>query len=117
MRGLAFNAMGAAAANMGTAFATMGMDGWLISFTHLTEEFHGLWKQGPRGIFSDSVAIAGLQQQAWRGTGFGAVLADFDCDGALDLAFLNGLVRGGETPLLPGVQPWWSAMRSGLNFL
>jgi hypothetical protein len=111
-RGLAFNAMGATAANMGTAFGDVDGDGLGDLFiTHLTEEFHGLWKQGPRGIFSDSVAMVGLQQQAWRGTGFGAVLADFDCDGALDLTFLNGLVRravAGQTPVLPGVHPWWS---------
>ncbi len=32
----------------------------------------------------------------WRGTGFGTVLADFDLDGSLDLAVVNGRVgRGG----------------------
>jgi hypothetical protein len=110
-RGLAYNAMGTAAANMGTAFGDVDGDGLGDLFiTHLTEEFHGLWKQGPRGIFSDSVAMAGLQQQAWRGTGFGTVLADIDCDGALDLMFLNGLVRravAGQTPLVAGIEPWW----------
>ncbi|HWN95907.1 MAG TPA: CRTAC1 family protein, partial [Methylomirabilota bacterium] len=53
---------------------------------------------------------AGLQQQAWRGTGFGTVFADFNCDGAPDLAFANGLVRRllpGHTPVAAGVDPWW----------
>ncbi|HUR44289.1 MAG TPA: CRTAC1 family protein [Candidatus Saccharimonadales bacterium] len=111
-RGLAFNAMGATAANMGTAFGDVDGDGLPDLFiTHLTEEFHGLWKQGPRGVFFDSVALAGLQRQSWRGTGFGTVLADFDCDGDADLVFLNGLVRRaapGQTPVLAGVDSWWA---------
>lgn len=110
-RGLAFNAMGAAAANMGTAFGDMDGDGLGDLFiTHLTEEFHSLFKQGPRGSFSDQVAGAGLQQQSWRGTGFGAVLADFTHDGAPDLAWANGLVRRitpGQTPVAAGTHPWW----------
>jgi hypothetical protein len=111
-RGLAFNAMGATAANMGTAFADVDSDGLADLFvTHLTEEYHSLWKQGPRGLFTDQVAAFGLQQQAWRGTGFGAVLADFDCDGDLDLALANGLVRRatpGHAPALAGISPWWA---------
>jgi hypothetical protein len=111
-RGLAFNAMGASAANMGTAFGDVDGNGLADLFiTHLTEEFHSLFKQGPRGVFADHVAQAGLQQQAWRGTGFGAVFADFDHNGALDLAFANGLIRrltAGQTPVAPGVHPWWA---------
>ena len=111
-RGVAFNAMGATAANMGTAFGDVDGDGLGDLFiTHLTEEFHSLFKQGPRGIFADQIAAAGLQQQAWRGTGFGTVLADFNCDGASDLAFANGLVRRllpGQAPVARGVHPWWA---------
>jgi len=111
-RGLAFNAMGATAANMGVAFGDVDGDGMGDLFvTHLSEEFHSLWKQGPRGLFADQVAMAGLQQQSWRGTGFGTVLADFNCDGAPDLAFVNGLVRRmtpGHTPVASGADPWWA---------
>jgi hypothetical protein len=111
-RGLAFNAMGATAANMGVAFGDVDGDGMGDLFvTHLSEEFHSLWKQGSRGLFADHVAVAGLQQQAWRGTGFGTVLADFNCDGAPDLAFVNGLVRRltpGHSPVAPGIDPWWA---------
>lgn len=110
-RGLAFNAMGATAANMGVAVADVDGDGLGDLFvTHLTEEFHSLFKQGPRGVFTDAIAPAGLQQQAWRGTGFGTVFADFNCDGGPDLAFANGLVRrmlASHTPVAPGVDPWW----------
>src|SRR6185295_5438348 len=111
-RGLAYNAMGATAANMGTAFADVDGDGLGDLFvTHLTEEFHALWRQGPRGLFVDRIAPAGLQQQSWRGTGFGTVLADFDSDGAIDLAIANGLVRRltpGQQPALAGLDPWWA---------
>ena len=110
-RGVAFNAMGATAANMGTAFGDVDGDGMGDLFvTHLTDEFHSLFKQSPRGLFADQIAMAGLQQQAWRGTGFGTVMADFNCDGAPDLISANGLVRrilAGQTPVAPGVDPWW----------
>jgi enediyne biosynthesis protein E4 len=111
-RGVAFNAMGATAANMGTAFADVDGDGLGDLFvTHLTEEFHSLFKQGPRGVFSDQVATSGLQQQSWRGTGFGAVFADFNSDGAADLIFANGLIRRitpGHEPVAVGTHPWWT---------
>ena len=104
--------MGATAANMGVALADIDGDGLLDVFvTHLTEDFHSLFKQGPRGVFTDAIAPAGLQQQAWRGTGFGTVLADFNQDGGPDLAFANGLVRRmvpGHTPVVPGTDPWWT---------
>jgi enediyne biosynthesis protein E4 len=110
-RGLAFNSMGATAANMGTAFGDVDGDGLADLFvTHLTEEFHSLFRQGPRGMFSDQVAEAGLQQQSWRGTGFGTVLADFNHDGAPDIALANGFIRRiapGQTPVAPGTHPWW----------
>ncbi len=111
-RGLAFNAMGAPAANMGTAFADVNGDGLGDLFvTHLIDEFHSLFQQGPAGVFTDQIATVGLQQQSWRGTGFGAVFADFNCDGTPDLAFANGLVQRiqpGHKPVAAGVHPWWT---------
>jgi hypothetical protein len=97
---------------MGTAFADGDGDGLGDLFvTHLAEEFHSYFHQDQRGIYLDSVAQAGLQQQGWRGTGFGTVLVDFDADGAPDLAQVNGLVRRaapGQTPVQPGLDPWWA---------
>ena len=110
-RGLAFTAMGTVAANMGVAWADIDGDGLGDLFTtHLSDEFHSLFVQGPRGLFSDRTGTSGLQQQAWRGTGWGTVLVDFDDDGSPDLAFLNGMVRRmapAQTPILLGVDEWW----------
>jgi hypothetical protein len=59
----------------------------------------------------DVVGQSGLQEQAWRGTAFGTVAADFDLDGWPEIAFVNGLVRRaipGQTPVADGVDPWWA---------
>ncbi len=110
LRGLAYNAMGATAGNMGVAPGDLDGDGLFDLFvTHLTHEQHAFWVQGPRGLFRDRVAEVGLVNPRWRGTGFGAVLADLDLDGALDLAFVNGRVIRGDPPPghLPGLAPHW----------
>ena len=110
-RGLAYDAMGRTAANMGVAFADLTEDGLADLFiTHLTEEFHSFFRQDRPGLFADAIAQSGMQQQSWRGTGFGTVAADFDLDGDLDIAFVNGLIRRGATeqaPVGPGMNPWW----------
>lgn len=104
-RGIAYNAFGSAVANMGIAFGDVDGDGLSDIFvTHVSWEQHGLWKQGPKGLFQDQTAAAGLGNLARRGTGFGTVLADFDRDGALDLAFVNGRIKR-ENPVGPGVSP------------
>lgn len=93
LRGVAYNAMGRVQANMGVAVGDIDGDGLFDLFvTHLTEETNTYWKQGPRGLFQDRTAQSGLAGSRWRGTGFGTLLADFDHDGALDLAVANGRV-------------------------
>jgi hypothetical protein len=119
VRGLAYNALGGLAANMGIAHGDTDGDGLFDLFvTHLNWEQHALWRQGPRGLFQDQIAASGLASPAWRGAGFGAVLADFDLDGAPDLAFVNGLIKRGNDPAprVPGLPAFWSpyAQRSQL---
>ncbi len=114
VRGLAYNAMGQAQANMGIAIAdTTGRGFFDIFITHLIEENSILWKQGPPGAFLDQTGAAGLTGSRWRGTGFGTAFADFDNDAAPDLAVVNGGVRhprvdDGRPKLVAALGPHWS---------
>ncbi len=96
-RNVAYTMVGKAYAGMGIAIGDISNRGLLDLFvTHLGTETHTLWRQGPRGQFRDQTVAAGLTAGHWRGTGFGTLLADFDLDGSLDLAIVNGRVaRGG----------------------
>jgi hypothetical protein len=96
-RGVAYTTMGKAFAGMGVALGDITGSGQFDLFvTHLGVESHTLWAQGPRGFFRDRTAQSGLLSARWRATGFGTLLADFDLDGSLDLAVVNGrVIRGG----------------------
>jgi len=86
---------------MGVAVGDVSGSGMLdVYVTHLVTERNTLWQQGPkRGHFTDRTAKAGLLQTDWRGTGFGTLMGDFDQDGWLDLAVVNGAVtQGNSTP-------------------
>jgi hypothetical protein len=109
LRGLAYNALGKAEGNMGITLGDADADGLFDVFvTHLTDETNTLWKQGPRGMFQDRTVASGLSRPHWRGTGFGTVLGDFDHDGALDLAVVNGAVRRKEHASAGAGSGFWS---------
>jgi hypothetical protein len=109
-RGIAYNAMGKAEAGMGVALGDIDGDGLFDVFvTHLAEETHTFWKQGPRGLFRDTTAQTGVVTPTTRGTGFGTVLTDFDHDGVLDLAIVNGRVAARTTVKDNSLGPFWSA--------
>ncbi|HEV3146101.1 MAG TPA: CRTAC1 family protein [Gemmataceae bacterium] len=98
VRGCAYNALGRAEANMGIAYGDVYGDGLpALCVTHLTDEYNTLWKQGPPGLFSDKTVASGLTAANWRATGFGVVMADFNQDGHLDLAIVNGRVSRPST--------------------
>lgn len=106
-RGVAYDAFGRSLANMGVALGDTHGDGRFDLFvTHLPEETNTLWRQQPRGFFTDRTAVSGLLRGGWRGTGFGTVLADFDQDGHLDLAVVNGRVVRTREPLPKGSTFW-----------
>jgi hypothetical protein len=101
LHGLAVDALGQPGAGMGVAAGDVDGKGLFSVFvTHLTSEYNNLWMQGPkRGSFRDRTAAAGLALLDWRGTGFGTVMGDFDNDGWLDIAVVNGrIARGTRTP-------------------
>lgn len=108
-RGLAFDGLGNAQSNMGTTIGDVDGDGRLDLFiTHLTEETHTLWRQTATGLFQDGTAAAGLATPHWRGTGFGTILGDFDLDGALDIAVVNGRVSRGPATTGQENSSFWS---------
>jgi hypothetical protein len=111
-RGLAFSGMGQAQANMGVALADVaGMGRFDVFITHLTEESHTFWQQPAPGVFEDRTAAAGLARPRWHATGFGTILADFDLDGAPDLALVSGRVARTRQapPSEPGLDPYWAS--------
>src|SRR5205823_865037 len=67
-------------------------------------ENNALYAQEPRGLFRDVTGGSGLARSHWRGTGFGTVLGDFDNDGALDLAVVNGRVSRRRTEVESGAE-------------
>jgi hypothetical protein len=109
-RGVALNGRGWRQGNMGIALGDVAGEGLLDLFvTHLDVENHILWKQGPRGQYQDRTEEAGLTTRHWRGVGWGTVLADFNHDGALDLAVVNGQIhRIGDTPVHRDAGTFWT---------
>ncbi len=110
LSGIATNAMGKAEANMGIAIGDVDGNGLFDIFvTHLTTETHTLWVQEPRGMFQDQTVASGVTT-AWRGTGFGTVMADFNNDGLVDLSIVNGKVERGTGDALsaPKLDKFWA---------
>ena len=114
LRGVAWNAMGAAEANMGVAVGDVDGDGLLDIFaTHLLTETNTLWVgdgRAGRGVFRDQTVSSRLAAPQWKATGFGTVLADFTHAGTLDLAVVNGGVTFGSpgVGMEPGLDPFWA---------
>jgi hypothetical protein len=107
-RNVAYTFMGQAYAGMGIAAGDVDNDGLTdLYVTHLGIETNTLWKQGPRGQFKDRTMDFGLTATRWRATGFGTVMSDFDHDGWLDVAVVNGRVSAAGTETNTGLSPYW----------
>ncbi len=94
--GAALNELGQAEAGMGIALGDIDGDGNFDLFvTHLREETNTLYRYvGALGFLDDTVR-AGLAGLSLAYTGFGTGFLDYDQDGDIDLALVNGrVIRG-----------------------
>jgi hypothetical protein len=108
IRGIAYNGVGNAEAGMGIGIGDINRDGMFDIFvTHLGEETHTLWCQGPRGIFRDRTRDLGATQSKWRGTGFGTALIDLNHDTFPDMLIANGRIAKAPTNHNPDLGPHW----------
>jgi hypothetical protein len=91
---------GAALSEVGRPEASMGVDAGDFDndgdedlfMTHLSEQGNNLYVNDGSGLFDDRSAAARLGPLSLAYTGFGAGWFDFDNDGWLDLATVNGTI-------------------------
>lgn len=100
---------------MGVAFGDFNRDGTLdLHVTNFLEEPVNLFLQSSNGTFVDEAMRYRVADPSRGVLGFGTQAADFDNDGWLDLAVLNGHVFDGRVDDLPfRMQP--QIMRGGEN--
>ena len=92
--GTAVNRDGEPEASMGVAVGDLDGDGDEdLALTHLTLETNTVYLNDGAGLFDDASAATGLGPPSVAWTGFGAAWLDFDSDGLLDLAAVDGAVR------------------------
>ena len=89
--GIAFSTDGKARAGMGVDVADFSNSGSAgIAITNFDNEMLGLFRASGKGAYEDVAIQAGVGAPTKPMLGFGCVFADFDLDGALDLALANG---------------------------
>jgi hypothetical protein len=92
--GAAYDAVGRGQASMGLALGDVNDDGWLdLLSTHMEGESNALYLSSGGPIFSESSVRSRIAEASLPLTGFGAIFVDFEHDGDLDLAVVNGRVR------------------------
>jgi hypothetical protein len=107
-RGVAFNANGTPEASMGIALGDVDGDGRFDLFmTHLRNETNTLYVATERTIFLEKSGTSGLGFDSSKFTGFGCGFFDFDNDGDLDLALVNGAVARGPVTQSARVGEYW----------
>ncbi len=106
--GAALNSMGRAEAGMGVIIGDVDGNGHFDLFiTHLQNQTNTLYLSDGMGGFEDATTARGLGAVSLKYTGFGTAFFDFDHDGDLDIAIVDGRVR--KDPPLAGakVPEYW----------
>ncbi len=113
LMGAAVNVLGQPEAGMGIAFGdTEGDGGTDLFVTHLRTETNTFYQDAGELGFVDASTAAGLDGPSLSFTGFGTGFFDYDNDGDLDLAVVNGRVTRGplRTPRTADREPaYWDA--------
>jgi hypothetical protein len=101
VRGVAVNRFGSPEASMGVTVGDVNGDQLLDLFmTHQHRETNTLYVGTPAGTFVDRTIESQLGRHDLPMTGFGCGFVDYDQDGDLDLAVVNGRVHRND--VLPG---------------
>jgi len=99
LRGCAVDLQGRPQASMGVSRTDLDQDGRLDLFlTHLRGETNTWYRETANGFFLDDTGRSGLGEPSRNMTGFGTIVADFDLNGLVDIAVVNGRVM--RAPLL-----------------
>jgi enediyne biosynthesis protein E4 len=89
--GLAFSVEGKARAGMGVDVADYDNSGTTsVAITNFDNEMIGLYRKQANNTYEDISVRAGIGMASKTTLGFGCTFADFDLDGSLDLAVVNG---------------------------
>jgi hypothetical protein len=89
--GVAFSEDGKARAGMGVDVADFENSGAMgIAITNFDDEMMALYRPDRGGSFMDLAMKSGIGQESRKRLGFGCAFADFNLDGWLDLAAVNG---------------------------
>ena len=103
LAGCAVNERGLPEASMGVDAGDIDNDGDEDLFmTHLNQETNTLYLNDGKGFFADRSRDSGLGPPSWLFTGFGTAFFDYDNDGWLDVAAVNGAVKLADAPRRAG---------------